>query len=70
MAQLFLCYVNITKLLNYFEIICSQKLIRSLADIAEHICQIERKSPGNVFLKRTDESLLVAVVIKVLMISG
>ena len=28
---------------RYFEIVCSQKLIRSLTDIAEHICQIKIK---------------------------
>ena len=45
-----------------FKIVCSQKLIRSLADIAVHINQIKRRSAGN-FL-----SLLVALVIKGLII--
>ena len=28
--------------MRHFEIYCSQKLFRSLADIAEHICQINK----------------------------
>ena len=43
-------YHKITKTLNgYFVIICSQKLIRSLADIAEHVCQIKRIFDGYIF---------------------
>ena len=39
--------------------ISSQKLIRSLADIAEHICQIKR-SDGNFFLKCANEHFFVS----------
>ena len=39
---------------------CSQKGIRSLADIAEHICQIKRRSDGNCFLKRVNEHFFVS----------
>ena len=45
----FLSYVNITKLFK-FKIVCSQKLIRSLADTAEYIRQIKR-SDGIFSLK-------------------
>ena len=42
-----------------------------MADIAEHICQIKRRSDGNFSLKRANEiSSLVAIVIKGLMIWG
>ena len=37
------------------EIVSSQKLIMSLADMAEHICQIKTKSDGIVFLKCPNE---------------
>ena len=66
---LFLSYVNITKLLKFFlkwplnghfKIVWSQKLFRSLADIAVHICQIKRRSAGNVFLKRANEYFFVS----------
>ena len=47
---IFLSHLNITKLLKFkmaakrhFSHFCSQKGIRSLADIAEHICQIKRR---------------------------
>ena len=53
----------------HFKIVCSQKIIRSLTDIAVHICQIKRKSARNFFLKcATSISLLVALVIKGLII--
>ena len=39
---------------------CSQKGIRSLADIAEHICQIKKRSDGNCFLKRASEHFFVS----------
>ena len=73
---LILCCVNITKLLNskwpldsHFKTVCSQKVMRSLTDIAVHICQIKRKSAGNFFLKcATSISLLVARVIEWLII--
>ena len=57
---------KITQIQNgHFKIVCSQKLIRSLTDIAVHICQIKRKSARNFFLKcATSISLLVALVIK------
>ena len=43
-------YSNLKWPLNgHFENVCSQKLIRSLVDIAEHICQIKRTSDGNFF---------------------
>ena len=44
---------------GHFEIVCSQKLIRSLADIAVHICQI-KISAGNFFLKRVSEYFFVS----------
>ena len=34
--------------------------MRSLADIAEHICQIKRRSDGNCFLKGASEHLFVS----------
>ena len=40
--------------------ICSQKLIGSLADLAEHICQIKRRSGGNFFLKRANEHFFIS----------
>ena len=42
----------------YFKIVCSQKLIRSLAGIAVHICLI-RRSAGNFFLKRANKYFFV-----------
>ena len=65
---LFLSYINITKLLKFimaainghFKIVCSQKLIRSLADIDVHICQIKRISAGIFFLKRANEYFFVS----------
>ena len=55
---IFLSHLNITKLLKFkmaakrpFFNFCSQKGIRTLADIAEHISQIKRRSDGNCFLK-------------------
>ena len=73
---LILSRVNITKSLKFkmpleshFLIVCSQKLIRSLTDIAVHICQIKTKSAGNFFLKcATSIFLLVALVIEGLII--
>ena len=68
---LFLSYVYITKLLKFkvAEIVFSQKLIRSLADIAANICQIKRRS-DEFFSWNTLASIssLVAVVIKESMI--
>ena len=57
-------YHKITKNQNgridgHFAIVCSQKLIRTLADIAEHICLIKRRFDGFFFI-----SSLVAIVIK------
>ena len=40
-------------------IVCSQKLPKTLAAIAEHICQIKKGSDGNFFLKRADELFFV-----------
>ena len=66
---IFLCDLNhlITKLLKFkmaakrpFFNICLQKRIRSLADIAEHICQIKRRSDGNCFLKRANKQFFVS----------
>ena len=58
---------NITKLLESkmaakrpFFYFCSQKRIRSLADIAEHIGQIKRGSDVNCFLKRANEHFFVS----------
>ena len=44
---------------GHFKIVCSQKVIRSLADIAVHISQIKR-SAGNFFLKRAKEYFFVS----------
>ena len=45
---------------HYFKIVCSQRLIRSLADIAVYICQIIRRSAGNFFLKRANKYFFVS----------
>ena len=45
---------------GHFKIVCSQKWIRSLADIAVHICQIKRRYAGNFFLKRANEYFFVS----------
>ena len=45
---------------DYFRIVCFEKLIRLLADIAEHICQIQKRSDGIVFLKRANEHFFVS----------
>ena len=37
-----------------------QKLTRSLADIAEHICQIKKRFDRKFFLKRANEHFLVS----------
>ena len=53
----------------HFKIVCSQKIIKSLADIAVHICQMKRRSAGNFSCNAlTSISLLVALVIKGLII--
>ena len=58
-------YYKITRLLDSHLKKMLRKVIRSLTDIAVHICQIERKSAGNFFLEcATSVSLLVALVIK------
>ena len=44
---------------DLFEIACAKKLITSLPDIAEHICQIKRYA-GNFFLKYADEHFFVS----------
>ena len=36
------------------------KLTRSLADIAEHICQMKRRSDGNFFLKHANKHFFVS----------
>ena len=70
-----LFYIHSPAILHFFQlrkyhkitqiqIVGSQKLTRSFADIAEHICKIERRSVGNFFLKRANISWLVAIVIK------
>ena len=50
--------VNITK----FKMAAKRKskLIKSLADIAKHICQIRRRSDGNLLLKCANEHFFVA----------
>ena len=53
-------FLGLRKYHKINKIVCSQKLIRSLADIAEHICQMKRKSDGNVFLKRANEHFFVS----------
>ena len=70
MVQLFCIFwslLNNTKLLKFkmaakrpFLNFCSQKGIRSLADIAENIFQIKRISDGNCFLKRASEHFSVS----------
>ena len=61
---IFFSYVNITKLLKFKTAILKlptpQKLIRSLADVEEHIWQIKRRSNGNYFLKRANEHFFVS----------
>ena len=53
------------------EIVCSQKSIRSLADLVEQICQIKKRSDGNFFLKGDNEHFFVmTVVIEGLIIWG
>ena len=44
---------------SHIKIVCSQKLIRSLTDIAVHICQIKRKS-ADFFLKCANKYFLVS----------
>ena len=64
-------YYKITQIQHgHFKIVCSQKLIRSLIDIAVHICQkkkICRKLFPEMYVL-TSISLLVALVIKRLII--
>ena len=58
-------YSNSKWLLSgHVAILCSQQLNR--ADIAQHICQIKRRSAGNVFLKRAKVYFFVCghIVIK------
>ena len=57
-------YHKITQIQNgrHFKIVCSQKFIRSLADIAVHVCQIKK-----ICWKLFSETL-VALVIKGLII--
>ena len=45
---------------HYFENVCSQKLNRSLTDIAVYICQIRRRFAGNFFLKRPNKYFFVS----------
>ena len=42
------------------EIVCYQKLIKSLPDIVEHICQIHRISDGTFFLKQANEHFFIS----------
>ena len=53
-------YHKITQIQNGHLNFCSQRGIRSLADIAEHICQIKRRSDGNCFLKRANKHFFVS----------
>ena len=64
---IFLGHLNITKIPKFkmaakrpFFYVCSQKGIRTLADIAEHFSQIKRRSDGNCFLKRANEHFFVS----------
>ena len=45
---------------GHFEIVRSQKLIRSLIDIAKHICQIKKRSDRNSLLKGANEHFFVS----------
>ena len=54
----FFSYINITN--GHFKIVCSQKLIKSLTDIAEHICHIKRRSDGNFFPKCANKHFFVS----------
>ena len=45
---------------GHFTIVFSQKLIRSLAEIADYICKIKRRSDGNYFMKRSSEHFVVS----------
>ena len=40
-------FFGLSKYHKIIRSVCLQKLIRSLADIAEHICQIKRRCDGN-----------------------
>ena len=63
MVQLFcICNYSNSKcpLNGHFFNFCSQKGIRSLADIAEHIYLIERRSDGNCFMKRANDHFFVS----------
>ena len=55
---------------RHLKIVCSRKVIRSLTDIAVHICQIKRRSAGNFFLKNANNYFFVCgpIVIKELII--
>ena len=66
MVQLFCIfsdYVNVKNLLK-FKMACSQKLIKSMADIAQQICQIKRRSDENFLLKRAKDHFFNDMVIK------
>ena len=51
--------VNFLKKTDPFNLFCPQKVIRFLADIAKHICQISIRSDGILFPKRANEHLFV-----------
>ena len=59
-SQLFSFFFELRKYPKITKIVCSQNLIRSLADIAEHICEIKRRSDGSFFLKHVNEHLFVS----------
>ena len=50
----------IYRLTTILKIVCSQKVIRLLADNAVYICQIRRRSAGNFFLKRANKYFFVS----------
>ena len=54
---------------NHFEIVCSQKLIRSLADIAEHIAKLKKKTDRNFFLERANEHYFVSGTVKIFLMA-
>ena len=68
---------NCHKLLNskwplnsHFTIVVSQKLFRSLADIAEHICQIKKRSDGSILLKRAKKHFSIKPFILLKLVYG
>ena len=60
MVQIFCIVFELHKHRKITESVRSQKLFRSLADIAEHICQIKRKSDANFFPNRVNDHFFIS----------